>query len=390
MSQRYSPMFLSGQVYSAPRWRFMRWIAEPGRDVPAEIRDALVGSLFGTLSIFFGGILNTLMVAVVITLHLQRPAFYVWLGIEIFICLARVAVLFRARRAAREGRATPTDLHLLLTMAWAASVGMGAFLSVFSGDWLCAALACLSGAAMCGGICFRNYGAPRLTAMMIMLSLGPICVGALLVREPVFLLTLLQLPVYVTSMTSASFRMNAMVVATMRSERENAHRARHDSLTGLLNRSSLLAEIREASALRMAAGRYLTLLYMDLDGFKPVNDMHGHGSGDELLVRVGERLRGAVPGRGLVYRIGGDEFVIVLRNESRQSVRALAGELLREVSASYLLSSGHRVELGVSIGIAHVRPDGLTADDILHLADRALYRAKAQGKGQFQFATSDD
>ena len=383
-------MFLSGQAYSAPRWRFTRWLAEPGRDVPPEIREALVGSLFGTLSIFFGGILNTLMVATVITIHLWRPEFLVWLACEALICLLRVVVLFRARRAARAGRPTPTDWHMLLTLAWAASVGLGAYLSVVSGDWLCAAMACLSAAAMCGGICFRNYGAPRMTAMMILLSLGPICIGALLAHEPVFLLTLLQLPVYVISMTSASFRMNAMVVATMRSERENAHRARHDSLTGLLNRSSLLSEIREASAQRMAAGRYLTLLYLDLDGFKPINDSFGHGSGDELLVRVGERLRGAVPGRGLVYRIGGDEFVIVLRNESEQSVQALAHDVLREMSTPFVLSTGHHAQLGASIGIAHVRPDGLTADDILHLADRALYRAKAQGKGQFQFATADD
>lgn len=390
MSQRYSPMFLSGQVYSAPRWRVMRWIAEPGRDVPPEIREALVGSFFGTLSIFFGGILNTLMVATVITVHLRRPEFVVWLGIECLICVLRIVVLLRARRNAREGRPTPTDWHMLLTLAWAASVGLGAYLSVISGDWLSAAMACLSAAAMCGGICFRNYGAPRMTAAMIMLSLGPICAGAIVAHEPLFLLTLLQLPVYVISMTSASFRMNAMVVATMRSERENAHRARHDSLTGLLNRASLLADIREASAQRMAAGRFLTLLYLDLDGFKPVNDSFGHGSGDELLIRVGERLRGAVPGRGRVYRIGGDEFVIVLRNESEQSVQALAGELLREVSAPYTLSSGHPARMGVSIGIAHVRPEGLTADDILHLADRALYRAKAQGKGQFQFATSED
>ena len=193
MTQRYSPMFLSGQIYSAPRWRFTRWLAEPGRDVPAEIREALVGSLFGTLSIFFGGILNTMMVATVITLHLRRPEFAAWLALEVVICVARVAVLFQARRASRAGRPTPTDWHMCLTLAWAASVGLGAYLSVVSGDWLSGAMACLSAAAMCGGICFRNYGAPRMTALMILLSLGPICAGALVAHEPLFLLTLLQL-----------------------------------------------------------------------------------------------------------------------------------------------------------------------------------------------------
>ncbi|MGO4307181.1 diguanylate cyclase domain-containing protein [Cupriavidus sp. RAF12] len=389
MSKRdASSMLLSGHAYSAPRWRFTRWIAEPGRDTPAEIRKALVGSLFGTLSIFFGGVINTLMVALVITLHLKRPEFYAWLALEAGICASRIVVLFMARRAAQAGRPTPTDLHLVLSLAWAGSVGLGAYLSVTSGDWLAAALACLSCAAMCGGICFRNYGAPRMTALMILLSLGPICLGAIVAAEPLFLLTLLQLPVYILSMTNASLRMNAMVVATMRSERENAHRAHHDSLTGLLNRASLLAEIRDASTRRLAAGRFLTLLYLDLDGFKLINDSHGHGCGDELLIRVGERLRGAVPGRGLVYRIGGDEFVILLRNETEHSVQALAQELLHEVGTPYLLPDGLQAQLGVSIGIAHVRPEAHTADAILSMADRALYRAKAQGRGQYRFAAA--
>ncbi len=389
MTQPYSPMFLSPRVYSSPRWRPIRWIADPGRDVTPEIREALVGSLFGTLSIFYGGMLNTVLVAVVITLHMRTAPFYGWLGIEVAICVARIVVMTIARRAGLARQPTPTDIHIALALAWAGSVGLGTYFCVTRGDWLSAAMACLSAAAMCGGICFRNYGAPRMTTLMILLSLGPTCVGAIVVGEPLFLLTLLQLPVYVVSMSSASFRMNAMVVATMRSERENAHRARHDSLTGLLNRASLIAEIREASAARMAAGRYLTLLYLDLDGFKPVNDSYGHGCGDELLVRVGARLRDAVPGRGQVYRIGGDEFVIMLRNESRESVQALAQQLLREIGEGYELSGGLQVRLGVSIGIAHVRPEGQNADAILNMADRALYMAKAQGKGRYEFAAAE-
>lgn len=389
MTQPYSPMFLSPRVYSSPRWRLTRWIADPGRDVTPEIREALVGSLFGTLSIFYGGMLNTVLVALVISLHMRMTPFYAWLALEIAICSTRIVVMAIARRAGLARQETPTDLHILLALAWAGSVGVGTYLCVTRGDWLSATMACLSAAAMCGGICFRNYGAPRMTTLMILCSLGPTCVGAIVAGEPLFLLTLLQLPVYVVSMSSASFRMNAMVVATMRSERENAHRARHDSLTGLLNRSSLIAEIREASAARMAAGRFLTLLYLDLDGFKPINDSYGHGCGDELLTRVGERLRDAVPGRGLVYRIGGDEFVIMLRNESRDSVQALAQQLLREVSAPYVLSGGLHVRLGVSIGIAHVRPEGHSADAILNMADRALYMAKAEGKGRYHFAPAE-
>ena len=115
--------------------------------------------------------------AALIAWHLQRPQFFARLALECLICVARIGVLLSASRRARAGRSTHTDIHILLSPAWAFSVGLGTFLSITSGDWLAAALACLSSAAMVGGICFRNFGAPRMAGLMILLALGPCCLA---------------------------------------------------------------------------------------------------------------------------------------------------------------------------------------------------------------------
>eukprot|EP01132_Coremiostelium_polycephalum_P007185 gene7185-8849_t len=97
-----------------------------------------------------------------------------------------------------------------------------------SGDWVVATLACLSAGAMVGGICFRNFGAPRLASVMIILSLGPACLGGALSGEPILYVTLLQIPLYLISMAMASHKLNAMLIATKLAERENERRDDQD------------------------------------------------------------------------------------------------------------------------------------------------------------------
>ncbi len=226
--------------FSLPRWRLTTWLCYSGRDVPEDIRAALIGSLFGTLPIFAGGVLNTIAVSVAVTLREPTPAFIAWVVMEVLLCGARLALLIAAHRASVRGGHTFTDLYLLLAILWGASVGYGAFISIASADWVAATLSCLSAAAMVGGICFRNFGAPRLVAIMILLSLGPCCLAAALSAETVLRLTLIQIPFYLVAMSIAAFHLNKLLVSTMKAERENDHRARHDALTGLPNRAGLI------------------------------------------------------------------------------------------------------------------------------------------------------
>lgn len=379
-------MGIPTEVFSLPRWRVTQWLVDPGRPMAPDIRRALVGNLFGSLSVFVGGVINTVLVAVLIAWYLQRPVFYVWATVEILICSVRILLLLASLRAARAGKPTPTDWHVLMGLAWAGSIGLGTYISITSGSWLAAALACLSAAAMVGGLCFRNFAAPRMTGLMIVLALGPCVAGAIAAREPLFMLTLVQLPIYIVSMTSAAFRMNAMLVATMESERESDHRARHDALTGLPNRLSLLHEIQQVTARLHGTHRRLAVFYLDLDGFKEINDRHGHGCGDEVLRQVAGRIRRMLPDSIQAFRIGGDEFVLLLGGAERNDLQLLAQRLLRVIHAPYTLSNGIEVRIGSSIGIAHIEPDGQAPDAILEAADRALYIAKSRGKGRFHFA----
>ncbi len=367
------------RVYSLPRWTLTRWLADAGPGVPQDIHAALVGSLYGTLPVFAGGVINSLLVAAAIAARMQTAPFIAWLVTDLAICLVRLFVLVRARRAAREGRETQTDLYLLLSVAWSACIGYGTFLSLTSGDWIVATLACLSGAAMVGGICFRNFGAPNLAAVMIVTSIGPVVGGGFVSGEPLLYVVAIQAPMYLLAMTAAAFKLNKMLVATMRSERENNHRARHDGLTGLTNRAGLLDAVE--TKLKAKRDGALALLFLDLDGFKTINDTFGHAAGDELLTNVAGNLRKQLRSGDIAARIGGDEFVVLAEGMTPDSAIALGDQLIAGIARSYSIGT-NTMTIGVSIGIAMAPEHGACVEDLMAVADAALYEAKSNGKAR--------
>jgi diguanylate cyclase (GGDEF)-like protein len=375
-------------VFSLPQWRATQWLTDAGHGVPQQIRVALIASLFGTFPIFLGGVVNTILVSGVILTRLPGPAFQVWFACEVLVYVARLIVLLRSYRNARLGRSCPTDIYVVLAVLWAGTVGYGCLISMLSGDWVAATLACLSAGAMVGGICFRNFGAPRLASIMILLSLGPACVGAALSGEPVLYVILFQIPFYLLSMAMASHRLNEMLVATMLAEQENEKRAKEDGLTGLSNRTGLLSEIDRRLAGGSSSNRF-ALLYMDLDGFKTVNDRHGHASGDELLIKTSERLRNLLESKDMAARVGGDEFVLVRDGIDRQTLFEFAQKVIAEIGHSSSLSGGAVVSVGASVGISIAPHHGDSAHKLLQAADKALYDAKASGKNRYALADAN-
>jgi diguanylate cyclase (GGDEF)-like protein len=374
--------------FSLPHWRITRWLADAGADVPPEIRVALVGSLYGTLPIFAGGVINTIAVSFLIALRIPTLPFIGWCAFEVVCCLVRLAVLMLAHRRAARGLATPTDLYLLLGVAWAGGIGFGTFISLTSGDWVAATLACLSAGAMVGGICFRNFGAPRMAGVMIFLALGPCCFAAPFLGEPIMYVVFMQIPFYLLSMSIAAYKLNAMLVSTMRAEREHEFHARHDMLTGLQNRSGL-AKALETRFARPAEPRRLALIYLDLDGFKTVNDTYGHMAGDRLLQLVAERLRGMLRSGDLVARIGGDEFIVLSEQTETGQLLGFGERLIREISLPYELDNRHAVTVGASVGIALAPEHGRAMTSLLTAADAALYQAKSEGKSRCVIAAPD-
>jgi diguanylate cyclase (GGDEF)-like protein len=374
--------------YSLPRWHFTRWLVDAGANVPTDIRIALVGSLFGTLPIFAGGVINTLAVSFLIAWRIPTPGFIAWFVIEALCCALRLAVLVTAQRRAARGEETPTDLYLTLGLVWAGGVGYGTFISLTSGDWVAATLACLSAAAMVGGICFRNFGAPRMSALMISMTLGACCFAAPFLGEPMMLIVFFQIPFYLFSMTVAGYKLNAMLISTMQAQREHEFQARHDMLTGLSNRAGL-AKALELRLAQQAASRRLALIYLDLDGFKAINDTYGHMAGDRLLQLVADRLRGLLRAGDVVARIGGDEFIILSDQTATAPLLGFGERLIREISRPYALDKRQHVTVSASVGIALAPEHGEDMASLLAMADGALYQAKSEGKARCVLATAD-
>jgi diguanylate cyclase (GGDEF)-like protein len=159
--------------------------------------------------------------------------------------------------------------------------------------------------------------------------------------------------------------------------------ALHDPLTGLPNRR--LLEDRIATAVQHAARqqRRAAVMYLDLDGFKAVNDTHGHAYGDEILKQVAQRLVHSSRKEDTVARIGGDEFVIVLGEVGTLAdAQEPAGKLIEVVAQPYQVN-GLTLQLSTSLGIALYPDDATTVDNLMHVADAALYEAKRTGKNRF-------
>jgi diguanylate cyclase (GGDEF)-like protein/PAS domain S-box-containing protein len=179
------------------------------------------------------------------------------------------------------------------------------------------------------------------------------------------------------------------ITVRRRLERQLAHQAFHDRLTGLPNRARFQAHLDEALQAHSTEGRAVSVLLCDLDGFKRVNDTLGHAAGDEMLRIVAQRLAQCVRETDLVARLGGDEFGIVI--DDHLGAAKLVAKRILEVVSTEAKVRGHHVLPALSIGIAAVS-DTSTDDDVLRRADVAMYEAKALGKGRFAVyhVTMDD
>jgi len=161
------------------------------------------------------------------------------------------------------------------------------------------------------------------------------------------------------------------------------HLANLDVLTGLPNRSRVRTLLDAALTDAKKRDVPCAVMFLDLDGFKPVNDTFGHPKGDAVLKTVARRLSGIVGNRGTVGRIGGDEFAVVVDDaQSRVGVEALAEKLIAAVSNPYMIDNV-QIRIGLSIGCAYGPIDGDTVDDLVRKADLALYHAKSLGRATF-------
>jgi diguanylate cyclase (GGDEF)-like protein len=193
------------------------------------------------------------------------------------------------------------------------------------------------------------------------------------------------LSVLPASDASAAVRIEGVlydVTQRRRDEHQALHRASHDGLTGLHNRSALMAELERSLQAVRASGGGLSLFYLDLDGFKQVNDQLGHAAGDAVLVECASRLRQAVRRHSdMVVRLGGDEFVVLLQAPlSEPWVSALAWRIVAALAEPVPLAGGASAQVGASLGVASCPVHAHDAESLLREADRAMYEVKRRGK----------
>jgi diguanylate cyclase (GGDEF)-like protein len=164
------------------------------------------------------------------------------------------------------------------------------------------------------------------------------------------------------------------------------HMALHDGLTGLPNRTLLMERLSQLIVMSRREARQVALMFLDLDGFKKINDTLGHSIGDEVLKTVATRLSGLLRNSDTVARLGGDEFVVLLDNpENSDRIAQISARMIAVLNDPMRFDDAE-AHVGTSIGIAVLQDKADSAEALLKRADSAMYAAKAAGKNVYRFA----
>ncbi|MEJ7933294.1 GGDEF domain-containing protein [Sphingobium sp. AN558] len=248
------------------------------------------------------------------------------------------------------------------------------------------------------GIVSRNASRPRLCVVSLLLAVVPTAAALLLhafspydelLHAQFFALEAILL-LAVTGMSFASVRhLYDASVDHLTTKHDLAKLARFDALTGLPNRL-LLREAFQANLKLGASPDHLAVHYLDLDGFKAINDRYGHPAGDQMLVEVARRLKSAVRSTDTACRLGGDEFLLLQSHvQHAHHADLLARRVIKQLGEPYLID-GIEMRISASAGIAIAPDHGSDLERLIRCADAALYRSKARGKAQFQFYSIED
>jgi diguanylate cyclase (GGDEF)-like protein len=220
--------------------------------------------------------------------------------------------------------------------------------------------------------------APLTLAVETALGLPPTIWAAVICSIILFLLVVARMNLSLEQIQAANAEREA-------AQDQLAHQAAHDPLTGLANRAQVMRLISGALSRGQRSGALIGLLFIDLDGFKQVNDTLGHPAGDEVLLAVAERMQRAVRAGDVVARLGGDEFLVLLEPLDEQPSAVAVGErVIAAVAEPIELRSGHHARIGASVGLAISQDAGTDADRLLQEADLAVYRAKSAGRGRIE------
>jgi diguanylate cyclase (GGDEF)-like protein len=311
----------------------------------------------------------------------------VWLAADTSLLIARLLLIRACQKAQPPGAAGPMDAMMSTSLLWSFIMGLGCAGCAMTGDILLIALAAIHVTGISAGISARNAAVPRFAMSQILLCGGPFTIAAATLSSNSLWILAIETPVFMAGMCGVLLRQYRDTVSLIRAERQNTFLAFHDGLTGLPNRvqfyEQLLRVLTETPAPPLKR-RQTAVLYLDLDGFKAINDLYGHAAGDALLREVSERLGSQVARKGLVSRLGGDEFAVFLTDVTEEEACRFAQDLISSISEPCGIGAPEPITVGASIGIALAPHHGNTPDALLSFADRGLYASKRSGKGIYR------
>ncbi|KAF0205880.1 MAG: hypothetical protein FD173_653 [Gallionellaceae bacterium] len=176
------------------------------------------------------------------------------------------------------------------------------------------------------------------------------------------------------------------ITESKRAEQQISFMAYHDKLTGLPNRALFFDRLSQSMSQARRSRKHVALLFLDLDGFKPINDMYGHESGDAVLKMVAQRLLACLRAVDTVARLGGDEFAIIVGElDSPAEIERIADQVLKAFAQALVLPDGQECTVGASMGISVYPDNGDEMDSLLAAADAAMYESKHKGKNTYTY-----
>ena len=365
----------------ATRVPILRWFFEPARELDAAERSFLFGQLIASPAAAVMGSLCSLMLIGVACIRSGSAIYAVFAATETLLLIARLADWrMRERELRRDPRHIPrVDGSVLLSALWCMQQGALTFTIMAAGDLVLSVLSAMLVMALIGPICARNYSAPRFAFALVLFCDLPFVAGALASREPWLIVVVPMTPAFLLGAMQIIRNFHSSMLLTLEMRAQALHLAQHDTLTGILNRQGMDEALSQFTP---SEDREMALICIDLDGFKQVNDKYGHGAGDVLLIQVAQRLKQQLRPGDLFARMGGDEFMIVVRGLEPDSVGPLADRLIASVSRhAFNLEDGAVVRVGASIGFACLPEDAANTVELRLRADQALYAAKHAGKG---------
>lgn len=303
-----------------------------------------------------------------------------WLLSDLVLLGLRLWCSRRIAAAEAQGRRLPLRRVLLVNGVWLGWVAIGISLSIRQPSLHLVVLSAMITSGFSGYCVSRWQAFPRLAVMYLYCLWAITGLGMLASPLPeLHTLAWLTLPGAYAFQVLLGLN-HEIVMGALRAQQENRRLSMHDPLTELPNRL-MLRERLVALCRGLPDGHGFAVLCLDLDGFKAVNDRHGHAAGDWLLKSVARRLSDAVRVEDLVCRVGGDEFVVLLPGAGEPVVAEIAQRMLRAVAQPHDLGGMVSLPARTSVGVAFAPQDGSEPDALLLAADEGLYAAKRDGKG---------